>query len=65
MKKLESLIDNQSKNIVTYHDDGRIEIENLYYNLDPGTTELLELKRYLGLDVRNRTARFYAEAGNE
>ena len=65
MKKLESLIDNQSKNIVTYHDDGRIEIENLYYNLDPGTTELLELKRYLVLDVRNRTARFYAEAGNE
>ena len=58
MKKLESLIDKQSKNIVTYHDDGRIEIENLYYNLEPGTTELLELKRYLVLDVRNRIARF-------
>lgn len=65
MKKLESLIDNQSKNTITYHDDGRIEIENLYYNLDPGTVELLELKRYLILDVRNCAARFYAEAGNE
>lgn len=65
MKKLESLIDNQSKNSITFHDDGRIEIENLYYNLVPESTELLELKRYLVLDVRNRTARFYAEAGNE
>ena len=65
MKKLESLIDNPSKNIVTYYDDGRIEIENRYYNLDPGAVKLLELKRYLVLDVRNRTARFYAEAGNE
>ena len=65
MKKLESLIDNPSKNIVTYYDDGRIEIENLYYNLDPETVELLELKRYLILDVHNRTARFYAEVGNE
>lgn len=65
MKKLGSLIDNQSKNTITYHDDGRIEIENLYYNLDPETTELLELKRYLVLDVHNRAARFYAEAGNE
>ena len=65
MKKLESLIDNQSKNTITFHDDGRIEIENLYYNLVPESTELLELKRYLVLDVRNRTARFYAEAGNE
>ncbi|MCI7036087.1 MAG: hypothetical protein MSA27_02910, partial [Spirochaetia bacterium] len=65
MKKLESLIDNQSKNSITFHDDGRIEIENLYHNLVPESTELLELKRYLVLDVRNRTARFYAEAGNE
>ena len=65
MKKLESLIDNQSKNSITFHDDGRIEIENLYYNLDPETVELLELKRYLVLDVHNRTARFYAEVGNE
>ena len=65
MKKLESLIDNQSKNSITFHDDGRIEIENLYYNLDPETVELLELKRYLILDVHNRTARFYAEVGNE
>lgn len=65
MKKLEFLIDNQSKNIVTYYDVGRIEIENMYYNLNPETVEVLELKRYLVLDVRNRTARFYAEAGNE
>ena len=65
MKKLESLINNQSKNTITYHDDGRIEIENMYYNLDPEAVELLELKRYLVLDVHNRTARFYAEAGNE
>ena len=65
MKKLDILIESHSKNTITYHDDGRIEIENLYYNLDPETTELLELKRYLVLDVRNRSARFYAEAGNE
>lgn len=65
MKKLETLIESHSKNTITYHEDGRIEIENLYYNLDQETTELLELKRYLVLDVRNRSARFYAEAGNE
>lgn len=65
MKKLSSLIENQSENTITYHEDGRIEIENQYYNLDPETTELLELKRYLVLDVHNRGARFYAEVGNE
>ncbi len=65
MKKLETLVENNSTNTITFHEDGRIEIENKYYNLDPETTELLELKRYLVLDVRNRSARFYAEAGNE
>lgn len=65
MKKLETLIESNSKNTITYHKDGRIEIENQYYNLDPETTELLELKRYLVLDVRNRSARFCAETGNE
>lgn len=65
MKKLETLIESHSKNTISYHEDGRIEIENQYYNLDPETTELLELKRYLILDVRNRAARFYAEVGNE
>ena len=65
MKKLSSLIENQSENTITYNEDGRIEIENQYYNLDPETTELLELKRYLVLDVHNRGARFYAEVGNE
>lgn len=65
MKKLETLIESHSKNTITYHNDGRIEIENLYYNLNSETSKLLELNRYLILDVRNRAARIYAEAGNE
>ena len=65
MKKLETLIESHSKNTITYHNDGRIEIENQYYNLNSETSKLLELKRYLILDVRNRAARIYAEPGNE
>ena len=65
MKNIERLIESQPKNTITFHEDGKIEIENTYYNLIPETAELLELKRYLVIDVRKRNAKFYAETGNE
>ena len=65
MQQLELIIEETSENTITFNDDGRIEIENTYFNLNPETTELIQLKRYLVLDVHNRRASFYAEAGNE
>lgn len=66
MKNLEQLIsEDVSKNVVTVNPDGIIEIENSYICMNPETAELLNLKRYLVLDVRNRRASCYAEEGNE
>lgn len=66
MKNLEQLIsEDVSKNVVTVNPDGIIEIENRYICMNPETAELLNLKRYLVLDVRNRRASCYAEEGNE
>lgn len=65
MNRLDNLIFEPPKNLITFNNDGRIEIENIYTNLNPENNELLELKRYLILDIRNRSARIYAEAGNE
>ena len=66
MKNLEQLIsEDVTKNVVTVNSDGIIEIENSYICMNPETAELLNLKRYLVLDVRNRRASCYAEEGNE
>jgi len=66
MKNLEQLIsDDVTKNAITVNPDGIIEIENSYSCMNPETAELLKLKRYLVLDVRNRRACCYAEEGNE
>ena len=66
MTNLEQLISEDiKKNVVTVKPDGIIEIENSYISMNPETAELLNLKRYLVLDVRNRRASWYAEEGNE
>lgn len=66
MTNLEQLIsEDVTKNVVTVKPDGIIEIENSYIRMNPETAGLLNLKRYLVLDVRNRRASCYAEEGNE
>lgn len=66
MKNLEQLISaDVTKNVVTVNPGGIIEVENSYICMNPETAELLNLKRYLVLDVRNRRASCYAEEGNE
>lgn len=52
-------------NVITVNDDGSIEIENTYPCLNPETAELVYLKKYLILDVKNRTARTISEEDYE
>ena len=66
MKNLEQVIsDDITRNAITVKPNGIIEIENSYSCMNPETAELLNLKRYLVLDVLNRRAIYYTEEGNE
>jgi len=52
-------------NVISFKDDGTIEIENTYFCINPETGDLAKLKRYLTLNVKKRIARTFAEEGNE
>ena len=65
MQQLELLVENQSENIISFHEDGLIEIENIYYELNLSTERLIRLSRYLVLNVQKRIARFFGDEGNE
>lgn len=65
MKNLETFIEGQSTNTITYRENGDIEIENSYFSFDYEHAELLPLKRYLILNVRNRQSKVISEKGNE
>ena len=65
MKNLETFIEGQSSNTITYRENGDIEIENSYFSFDYEHAELISLKRYLILNVRNRQSKVISEKGNE
>ena len=65
MQQLELLVENRSENIISFHEDGLIEIENIYYELNFATERLIRLNRYLILNVQKRVARFFGDEGNE
>ena len=65
MQHLELLIKSQSENSIRFHEDGRIEIENKYYELNSETLRLSRISRFLILNVHNRHVRFFADEGNE
>lgn len=65
MKNLDAFIESRSLNTISYKENGDIEIENSYYSFDYESAELLSLKRYLKLSVKNRKTTVIAEEGNE
>ena len=66
MHQLELLVENQSENIITFHEDGLIEIENMYYgSISPATDDLITVRRYLVLNVQKRYVSFFGCEGNE
>ena len=65
MQQLELLVENQSENIITFHEDGLIEIENVYYETDFITDKVVKICRFLVLNVQKRNVRFFGGEGNE
>lgn len=52
-------------NKISEKDDGTVEIENTYFCINSKTGELVQLKRYLTLNVRKRTSRVFADKDDE
>ena len=65
MKNLETFIEGKSSNTITYRENGDIEIENSYFSFDYEQAELIPLKRYLILNVKNRQSKAISEKRNE
>lgn len=52
-------------NKISLKDDGTIEIENPYFCINSETGELIQLKRYLTLNVKKRISRVFANKGDK
>ena len=62
---LESKLKYICPNKISEKDDGTVEIENTYFCINSETGELVQLKRYLTLNVRKRTSRVFADKDDE
>ena len=58
---LESKLKYICPNKISEKDDGTVEIENTYFCINSETGELVQLKRYLTLNVRKRISRVFAD----
>ena len=65
LKNLDVFIESRTSNLISYKENGDIEIENSYYSFDYEKAELLPLKRYLILSIKNRKTKVISEEGNE
>ena len=63
--KLESKLKYICPTKISEKDDGTVEIENTYFCINSETGELVQLKRYLTLNVRKRISRVFADKGDE
>ena len=62
---LESKLKYICPNKISEKDDGTIEIENTYFCIKSETGELVQLKRYLTLNVKKRISRVFADKDDE
>ena len=62
---LESKLKYICPNKISEKDDGTVEIENTYFCINSETGKLVQLKRYLTLNVRKRTSRVFADKDDE
>ena len=62
---LESKLKYICPNKISLKDDGTVEIGNTYFCINSETGELLQLKRYLTLNVKKRISRVFADKDDE